>query len=83
MSERNHIPAIPLVAAGAIILAYDVLGETTVSQYVRDTVHNKQTRLLSLGLMALSAYHLTRPDKYPYQNIDPVSRLGSLVRQIV
>lgn len=81
--SRNHIPAIPLAVAGAVILAYDALGEQTVSQWVRDRVHDPRTKALSVGLIALSAYHLTRPDKYPYQNIDPVSRIGGFIRQIV
>lgn len=79
----NHLPAVPLAVAGAVILAYDVIASETVSQYVRDRVHDPRTKALSLGLMALSAYHLTRPDKYPYQNIDPVTRLGGFIRSIV
>jgi hypothetical protein len=79
----NHIPAVPLAIAGAIILGYDAVGENTVSQWVRDRVHDPRTRVMTLGLMALSAYHLTRPDKYPYQNVDPVTRIGGLIRDIL
>ena len=79
----GHLPAIPLAVAGGVILAYDLLGEQTVSQWVRDRVHDPRTKVMTLGLMALSAYHLTRPDKYPYQNIDPVTRIGGLMRDII
>lgn len=80
---KGHLPVIPLAAAGAIILGYDVLGEQTVSQWVRDRVHDPRTKAVSLGLIALSAYHLTRPDKYPYQNIDPITQIGGKIREIM
>lgn len=82
MSETN-VGIVGWAVAGATALTFDILAEQTMSQWFRDRVHDPRTRAITLGALAVSVYHLTRPDKYPYQNVDPISRIGKFVREFV
>jgi hypothetical protein len=64
-------------------IAFDLLADQTMSQWYRERVHDPRTKPLALGLLALSAYHLTRPDKYPYQQLDPITQLGTAIKRVV
>lgn len=77
---ESNIGAVGWLVAGATALAFDVLAEQTMSRWYRDRVHDERTRNYALAGLALSAYHLTRPDKYPYDRIDPITRLGAFVK---
>lgn len=86
MYQRNaetNVGVLGWAVAGATALTFDLLAEQTMSQWYRERVHDPKTRAVAVGMIALTAYHLTRPDKYPYQQLDPITRLGTAIRGIV
>lgn len=81
MSE--HIGALGWGIAGATAVAFDLLTEQTMSQWYRDRVHDPRTRAVALGVLALSVYHLARPEGYPFNRIDPITRIGGVLRSVI
>lgn len=80
--SESNVGAIGWVVAAGTALTFDIFAEQTMSQFYRDRVHDERTRTAALALVAISAYHLTRPDKFPYDRIDPISRIGGFIRSI-
>lgn len=78
--KESGIGIVGWAITAVTVTAFDLLAEQTMSEWYRDRVHDPRTRAVALGLLALSAYHLTRPDKYPYQNIDPITQMGGFIR---
>lgn len=82
MSETN-VGIVGWAVAGATALAFDLLAEQTMSQWYRERVHDPRTRAVAIGMVALSAYHLTRPETYPFKQLDPITRLGKMARSVI
>lgn len=82
MSETN-VGVAGWAVAGATALAFDIFAEQTMSQWYRERVHDPKTRAIALGVLALSIYHLTRPETYPFKQLDPITKLGTFAREHV
>lgn len=82
MSETN-IGVLGWAVAGATAVAFDLLAEQTMSQWYRERVHDPKTRSIAIGMVALSAFHLTRPDRPPFPQLDPITGIGKIIRGFV
>lgn len=80
MSERlkSSEGAIGWVAAAAVAVAWDLWSEQTMSQYAREKFREHPRAVT--GLLALSAFHLTRPDSL--EKFDPISQAGEILWQV-
>lgn len=77
---ENHLPALPVAAIAASVLAWDLTQENTVSEWLRDRAH--EHKALAVGVVALSAYHVLRPEGYPFDRIDPITQVGTAIRRL-
>jgi hypothetical protein len=72
--------ALGWIAAGGIAIAFDLYSDQTMSQYAREKFRDPHTKKLVVGLLALSAFHLTRPDSL--EQFDPISQVGEFLWQV-
>lgn len=80
MSERlkSSEGAIGWVAAAAVAVAWDLYANETMSMYAREKFREHPRAVT--GLLALSAFHLTRPDSL--EKFDPISQVGEFIWQM-
>ena len=78
MNYENKIGAVGWVLCGAVAVAFDLYADTTMSQYARNRFREHPAPVV--GLLALSAFHLTRPDSL--EKFDPITQLGEVIYQL-
>ncbi len=70
--------AIGWAICGATALVFDLWSDQTMSQYAREKFREHPAPFI--GLLALSAFHLTRPDDL--EKFDPISQIGEFLWQM-
>ena len=79
-NPETNVGALGWGLAVGTALAFDCLSEQTMSRWYRDRVNDPSTRKVAIGAMAVMAFHLTRPEGFPFNKIDPVTRVGEAIR---
>lgn len=70
--------AIGWALCGAVAVFFDIKANQTMSEYARKQFREHPAP--TVGLIALSVFHLTRPDSL--EKFDPISQLGEVIYQI-
>lgn len=76
-SETN-IGALGWACIAGFVTAWDLTQEQTLSNFAHERVSDPRTRALALGMIAVTALHLARPESL--RKYDPITRLGTVVR---
>lgn len=79
---ENRLPsregALGWAICAGVAIAFDLNMNQTMSEYARQKFREHPAPFV--GLLALSAFHLTRPDSM--EKFDPISQLGEVIWQM-
>lgn len=71
--------AIGWAVAGVTAVAFDLVAEDTMSSYAREKFQKHPA--IGLGVLALSAFHLTRPEYL--EKYDPITQVSHIANFIL
>lgn len=78
MKYESKIGATGWIVCGAVASFFDLYASQTMSEYARQQFRKHPAPVV--GLLALSAFHLTRPDSL--EKFDPITQLGEVIYQL-